>query len=92
MKPILRDSALADLDGIYAWLGKDNPAVAAFIVRKIFDGIDLLCFFPYIGHGRNIRDILEWSIPKLPYVIVYSVHEDFDEIVVHAVFHTSRDR
>lgn len=92
MKIIVRDSALADFDGIYAWIGKDNPAIAGVIIGRIFDTIDLLSLFPYIGRSGKVRGTYEWPVARLPYLIIYTMEEEFDELVIVAVFHTSRER
>jgi toxin ParE1/3/4 len=92
MKAIVRDSALADLDGIYAWIAKDNPLTAALVIHRIFDSVDLLSLFPHIGHHGKVNKALEWSVPKLPYVIVYKTDDEFDELVVLAMFHSARNR
>lgn len=92
MKVIIRDSALADLDGIYVWVGRNNPAVAGVIIGRIFDTIDLLFLFPYIGRTGKVRGTYEWPISKLPYLIVYTLDEEFSELVILAVFHTAREQ
>jgi plasmid stabilization system protein ParE len=35
MKVVVRAKADADLDGIFAWVAKDNPAAAAEMIRRI---------------------------------------------------------
>jgi plasmid stabilization system protein ParE len=42
MKVIIRESAEDDLDRIFAWIAKDNPAAAADMVAQIRDRINLL--------------------------------------------------
>ena len=92
MKVIVRDSALADLDGIYAWIAKDNHVAAAIVVHRVFDSIDLLSLFPYVGRVSKIRAALQWPVPKLPYLIIYSIDEEFDELSIISVFHTAQNR
>jgi plasmid stabilization system protein ParE len=37
MKVIIRDAAFADLQGISAWIAKDNPRAARSVVERILD-------------------------------------------------------
>lgn len=92
MKPIVRDSAFADLDKIYSWIAKDNPVAATFVTQQIFDSIDLLSLFPHIGRSGKADKTFEWPVPRLPYILVYTLDEDYDELVIVAVFHTARNR
>ena len=34
----------------------------------------------------------EWTVPRLPYIIVHEGNEESDEIVVLGVFHGAQDR
>ena len=44
--------------------------------------------------GRNGRDAdtREWVVPGSPYIAVYEIRRDDDELVVTAVFHGAQDR
>ena len=92
MKPIVRDSAFADLDNVYHWIAKDNPVAAAFVIQRIFDSIDLLSLFPYISRSGKTDGTFEWAVSRLPYILVYRLDEDYDELIIVAVFHTARNR
>jgi plasmid stabilization system protein ParE len=52
MKVIIRESAYADLERIYAWIVQDSPRNAISVVRRIDAAIeDKLAFFPFMGRG-----------------------------------------
>jgi len=92
MRVIIRESALADLDGIAEWIAGDKPSAAARMVATIRDRISLLDTEQLAQMGRpglveGTRELLEW-----PYIIVYKVFEDRDEIVVLSIVHGARDR
>jgi plasmid stabilization system protein ParE len=53
---------------------------------------ELLRDFPRIGHAGIDPGTAEWVVRGSPYVIVYEVHMDHDELVILAVFHGSRSR
>src|SRR3954466_5982314 len=54
MKVIIRESAYADLERIYAWIAQDSPRNAISVVRRIDDAIeDKLAYFPFDGSARE---------------------------------------
>jgi toxin ParE1/3/4 len=92
MKVIIRKAAQDDLDRIAAWIAKDNPRAAVSMVSRIRDHIDLLEEDKLANMGRpglieGTRELIEY-----PYIIVYRVDEQLDEIVVLSVVHGARDR
>jgi toxin ParE1/3/4 len=90
VKLVFDDLALTDLEGIYNWIAKDNAAVALKVVERSFESAEHLAVFPRMGHvGRDERTF-EWVVPKLPYIVVYEIHRERDEIVVVAVVHGRR--
>jgi plasmid stabilization system protein ParE len=82
MDVLLRDSVFA---------AKDNPRAARDVVRRI-DTIERLGEFPGLGHRGKVPGTREWVVRGLPYIIVYEVDPDLDELTVLAVFHGARDR
>ena len=42
MKIVIREKAAGDLDGIFAWIAKDNPSAAVGVIRCIRDRIERL--------------------------------------------------
>jgi addiction module RelE/StbE family toxin len=93
MKLIIRESAYADLERIYAWIARDSPVNAQSVVRRIDSAIeDKLTFFPFMGRRGKTPGTREWLVHGLPYVIVYKVDEAADELTVLAIFHGAQDR
>jgi toxin ParE1/3/4 len=45
-----------------------------------------------MGRGGRAAGTHEWTVRGLPYIIVYEVHENRDELVVLGVFHGAQDR
>ncbi len=92
MKVVLRDSALQDLEGIYAWISTDNPTAAADMVARIRDRISLLEIDALAHMGRpglvpGTRELIEY-----PYVIIYRVDDQQGEVVVLAILHGAQSR
>jgi addiction module RelE/StbE family toxin len=81
-----------DLDRIFAWIAKDSPRAALAVIARIEAKVMLL-ETPELTHmGRpglveGTRELIE-----RPYIIVYRVDEQHDEIVVVAVVHGAQDR
>ena len=93
MKIIIRETAFADLERIYAWIARDSPGNAESVVRRIDAAIeDKLAFFPFMGRPGRAPGTREWVVHGLPYLIVYRVDETLDELTVLAIFHGAQDR
>jgi len=92
MKPIIRDSAFADLQRIRTWIAKDSPAAATRVIDRILVSIDRLAVFPLMGHEGTVSGTLELIVSGLPYIVVYTVDEAQDELAVIAIFHGAQDR
>jgi toxin ParE1/3/4 len=92
MKVTFEPAARDELDSIFAWIEKDNPRAAFEMIARIEEKIMRLAT-PELTHmGRpglvgGTRELLEW-----PYIIVYKVQEDREEIVIVSVVHGARDR
>jgi toxin ParE1/3/4 len=92
MKVALDPAARDELNGIFAFIAKDNPRAALEMIIRIEAKVMRL-EIPQLTHmGRpglveGTRELLEW-----PYIIVYKVLEDRDEIVVVSVVHGAQDR
>ena len=92
MKVIIRAEAADDLAGIFAWIAKDKPAAAVALLRRIRERIGRL-ETPGLAHmGRPGRVDGTRELVEAPYIIVYEVYEDRDELVVLAVFHGAQNR
>lgn len=92
MKVTFDPAARDDLDRIFAWIAKDNPRAAFEMIARIEAKVMRLAT-PELTHmGRpglveGTRELLEW-----PYIIVYKIDADRDELVVAAIFHGAQDR
>ena len=56
MKIVIRQKADDDLDGIFAWIEKDNPRAAVEVIRRIREKIGLLLTEGVAHMGRPGRD------------------------------------
>jgi plasmid stabilization system protein ParE len=84
--------ARAHIKAIYEYVAERNPIAALEVVSRIRAAAELLKDFPYIGHAGADPGTAEWVIKGLPYIIVYEIDVQRDELLVLGVFHGSRSR
>jgi plasmid stabilization system protein ParE len=73
--------AAEDLEGICAWIERDNPEAAKQVAATIYNGIAQLQNLPGMGRSSTrINGWLELIFSPLPYIAVYRVKQDTIEI------------
>jgi len=87
MNLVIRDEAVDDLDGIYDWIAKDSTSAAIRVVRGLRRRMDSILLPELVTMGRpgklhGTRELIEW-----PYIIVYTVSKDAEEIMIQSVVH-----
>jgi plasmid stabilization system protein ParE len=92
MKVSFEPAARDELDRIFAWIAKESPRAALEMIARIEDKVMRLAIPGLMNMGRpglveGTRELLEW-----PYIIVYTINEERDEIVIVSVMHGARDR
>jgi len=86
---VFAEPAARDLEDIIAFIALDDRRAAEEVYRAIVGASSLLIEFPALGYAGRMPVTREYSVTKLPYVIVYEVSAS--EITVLAVFHGARD-
>jgi plasmid stabilization system protein ParE len=92
MNVFIRDTAFADLEHIFQWIRQDRPDAAVGVIDRIFQSLDRLALFPFMGHPGVVPQTFEWVVPGIPFIIVYEIDESAQELRVIAVFHSKQDR
>jgi len=93
VKVIIRESVVADLKRIRAWVSKDSPVNARSVIERILGAIETkIPAFPYIGREGRIEGTREWIVRGLPYIILYEVDDVRQAVTVLAVFHGAQNR
>ena len=92
MKVTFEPAASDDLDRIFDWITKDNPRAAQNMIARIENKVmrlesPELSYMGRPGLVEGTRELLEW-----PYVIVYKVYEDREEVVIVSIVHGAQDR
>jgi toxin ParE1/3/4 len=92
MNVFIRDKAYTDLEHIFEWIRRDRPSAAVGVIERIFESLDRLAHFPFMGHRGLVAGTYEWVVPGLSFIIVYEIDEPSQELRVIAVFHSRQDR
>ncbi len=92
MRLVFDEDAIADLEGIFAWIARENPDAAGRLVERIFRKVERLLTPGMARMGRVGRDPGTRELLEGPYVIVYEIREADDQIIVLAVVHGARNR
>ena len=92
MRVVFDDEALDDLQRIFAWIAKDNPSAAERLVARIFARAEGLAEPEFTYTGRPGSDPGTREIIEYPYIVVYEIHDEREEIVILTVVHGAQDR
>jgi len=92
MRIVVRAKAADDLVSIFEWIAHDDPKAAIETVRRIRHRIGRLAT-PGLAHmGRPGLVTGTRELVEAPYIIVYEVSDDGEELAVLAVFHGAQSR
>jgi toxin ParE1/3/4 len=92
MRVFIGESAYADLERIFRWIEIDSASAAQSVIDRIGTSMERLSAFPRLGRLGSVGGTLELVVPRLPYIVVYTIDEDADELRVVAIFHAAQDR
>ncbi len=79
--------ALQDIDDIGAYIASDDQVAAENTVRRVFEAVAGLRYFPHIGRLGRIRNTRELVVSGTPYVAAYRLRENVE---ILAVYHGAR--
>jgi toxin ParE1/3/4 len=77
---------------IQEFVGSRNKRAAERIGAAIGSAVQFLQTFPNSGRRGRAPGTREWLIRGLPYIIVYKVSRDEDELQILGIFHTAQNR
>jgi len=84
--------ARTDLDAALSYISARNPAAARKVGARIRDAAHKLETHPLIGRPGTVSGTREKLTLPYPYVIVYEVAEEQDEVRILRVYHMAQDR
>ena len=90
MKLVWLPSAVADLQGLRAYIAEHDPQAARAVAQKIRTSVAYLKAHPRLGRPTDVDEIRQMSVPNLPYLIPYRVQDGRIEIL--RVFHTAQEQ
>ena len=92
MRVRYRQRAQRDIASIHAYIKNRNPRAATEVVARIRGAADRLGIWPYLGHVGRAQGTYEWIVVGLPYIVVYEIDDNADEVAIIAVFHGAQER
>jgi len=92
MKISFEPAARNELEDIFEWIVKDNPRAASEMIARIEAKIMRLAaanlaYMGRLGFVEGTRELIEY-----PYIIVYRVDDDRQEVIVVSIVHGARSR
>ena len=72
------------------WLSDRNTAAAGRVADAIEGSIVLLRQMPRMGRVGRVAGTRELVVPRTPYIVVYRLEGEQDQIIVVRILHTSR--
>ncbi len=82
--------ALRDIEAIYEYIAREDPAAAKRILQRIEESIGRLLIIPMSGRPGVVKGTRLLAVPGLPYIVVHRVRGEVVDIL--AVLHTARRR
>ncbi len=83
--------AANDLARIVERIREDNPEAARRVAQTIYQGVASLRNLPHRGRPGRAENTRELIFAPWPYVAVYEVLENQDQVQVLRIRHTSKD-
>ena len=80
--------ALADLEAIADFIGRDNPHAAQRLIVRIIGAVETLREHPHLGRPGRIAGTRELVVADTPYIAPYRVAAG--DVQILAVFHGAR--
>jgi len=73
VRTLYQRTAQRDIEGIYAYIAKDNPDAALRMVERIRAAIEMLADYPHIGRPGRKTGTRELVVVHFHYVVPYRV-------------------
>jgi len=71
-----------------AWYDEQKFGLGEDFETEVFKKLDLISKNPF--HYQTKKKLREALVDRFPYLLVFSVHEKLNTIIILSVFHTSR--
>jgi toxin ParE1/3/4 len=84
------ETALRELNEIFAYIFERDQSVAAAVVERVERLATLFGEFPFVGHDTDETGVRMAPLVRYPFLIFYTVNDD--EVVILHVRHAARLR
>jgi len=91
MKVRWSETALVEIESIFAYIHERNRTAASAVVKRIEDLTALLAEFPLMGHLADEDGVRVLSVVRYPFLIFYTIDEAAREIVILQVRHGAQE-
>jgi plasmid stabilization system protein ParE len=92
MKLRFTHRAVENIAAIADYIRERNPAASQRVRAAIYESLQDLVLFPYIGRAQQTKGVRKFVTRKYPYLVYYTVDEPAGEIVVLNVKHPAQRR
>lgn len=86
----IRDKAIAEIETSYKYYEEQKIGLGNEFVEAVFNEINYIQEQP-LHFRKFIKNYRQLKIKRFPFLIVYEVVKNKNEIVILSVFHTSRN-
>jgi len=88
MKVRYTETALREVDEIFAYIADYNLVAAAAVVERVDELVEQLSEFPYLAQETDIAGVRKFPLGRFPYVVYYTVQQD--EVIILHIRHGAR--
>jgi len=76
------ETALLEVDDIFAYIANHSVAAAAAVVERFDELVGQLSEFPYMAQETDIAGVRKFPLGRFPYVVYYTVEQD-EVVILH---------
>jgi len=87
---VLREEASKEFAEAYVWYEEQRDGLGITFELAVYDKINLICQNP-LHYKISYKKYHQAVVERFPFVVVYTINEKLKQIVVFAIFHTSRN-
>jgi toxin ParE1/3/4 len=92
MKLRFTPRAVENITTIAHYIRERNPAASERVRAAIYESLQDLILFPYIGRLQQAKGVRKFVTHKYRYLVYYTTDEAADEIIVLSVKHPAQRR
>lgn len=79
-----------DYEATLLWYLEQSEKAALGFINAVDDAIDKICNYP-VRYRNTYKHFYEIGLRKYPFVIIYSIEEDIQSVIIWKIFHYKKD-